>query len=200
MIKYNRYFVSILCAGLLSAYQPESLADQNQGVDNRNFAEVANDFQSQTQCSYGQKINEKALRMIANFDSSLIEIPKNIINTTNDSNIFFGLVGGLIKGVINTVGRMGTSFSDLITLPIPTKPVPYPLYPWEDFDKDTRYGTLFSPDSCPDETVVAIPDAPKVKPRPAVVVPPRQELDNTGNYNDHTSRKLDTLFKKQMMK
>ncbi len=198
MIKSNRLLVSFLCAGLINTYLPQSVADEK--VDYSAIAETENNLQSQVQCSYGQKINEKALRTIANLNFSLLEIPKNIINTTNDSNIFFGLTGGLFKGVLNTVGRMGTSLVDLLTLPIPTKPIAYPLYSWDDYYQDTSYGDLFRSDNCPSDTVFATPDVSKVKPRPVVAVPPRQELENTGNYNDHTNRKLDTIFKREMMK
>jgi len=198
MNKFNRFFVYILCSGLIITYLPQTLADPQ--YDNTEIAETVNTLQSQQPCSYGQKINEKALRMVSNFDSSLLEIPKNIINTTNDSNIIYGLTGGLAKGLINTIGRIGVSFADFISLPIPTKPVAYPLNVWDDFDKDTQYNDIFRLDNCPpSDEVVATPDVPALQPN-VVAVPPRPLPDNVGGYNDHTNRKLDTLFKKQMMK
>ncbi|PPD49041.1 MAG: exosortase [Methylobacter sp.] len=195
MIKSNRFFVYFLCTGLMTAYLPQCLADQYN--DDTEIAAEADNIQNRPPCSYGQKINEKALRMVSNFDSSLLEIPKNIINTTNDSNIFYGITGGLAKGLINTLGRVGVGFADFISLPIPTKPIAYPLYIWDDFDKDTQYNDAFRLDTCPpDDSVIASPEA---TPRQTVAVPPRQALDNR-NYGEQTNRKLDTLFKKEMMK
>ncbi|MDD5272654.1 MAG: exosortase system-associated protein, TIGR04073 family, partial [Methylovulum sp.] len=78
-----------------------------------------------------------------------------------------------------------------------------PLYVWDDFDKDTSYGSFFRSDACPpgSDRVIATPDAVSAtKNPPAVIVPSRQVLDSTGADNTQTNRKLDTIFKKQMMK
>ena len=95
------------------------------------------------QQSYGSKVGNKALNGFANLTTSALEIPKNIINTTNDSNVAWGFVGGLAKGILNTVGRMMVGLTDLITFPLPTKPFIYPKYVWDDFDEDTTYGEVF---------------------------------------------------------
>ncbi len=102
----------------------------------------ASGFASDQQ-SYGSKVGHKALNGFANITTAILEIPKNIINTTNDSNIFFGAFGGTGKGLVNTAGRIGLGVTDLITAPIPTKPVVYPAYVWDDFDDDTTYGEVF---------------------------------------------------------
>ena len=44
---------------------------------------------------------------------------------------------------MNTVGRMTTGVVDLLTAPVPTKPVSSPEYVWEDFDANTSYGDVF---------------------------------------------------------
>ncbi len=106
------------------------------------LATVSNSFADEQQ-SYGSQVGNKALNGFANMTTSVLEIPKNIINTTNDSNIVYGLTGGLAKGILNTVGRMTTGITDLITAPLPTKPIAYPLYVWDDFDEDTTYGEVF---------------------------------------------------------
>lgn len=95
------------------------------------------------QQSYGDKVGEKALNGLANMGTAILEIPKNIINTTNDSNIAYGVIGGLTKGILNTVGRLVTGATDLITAPIPTDPIVHPKYIWDDYDKDTTYGKVF---------------------------------------------------------
>lgn len=182
MNKYNRFFVTLLVTGLIGGYAPISQADL-----------------SQTHCSYGQKISEKALRTLTNMTTNILELPKNMINTTNDSNIFYGLTGGGFKGLLNMVGRMSVGVADLVSLPIPTKPVAYPLYIWDDFDIDTSYNDVFRLDTCPKaEAVVA---APMVQPVivPAVA-PSTPVIDRSNQYNQQTNRKLDSLFKKQMMK
>ncbi|MFK5950031.1 MAG: exosortase system-associated protein, TIGR04073 family, partial [Methylococcales bacterium] len=58
------------------------------------------------QQSYGDKVGKKALNSFSNLTTAVLEIPKNIINTTNESNIAYGITGGLFKGVIHTIGRV----------------------------------------------------------------------------------------------
>jgi len=106
------------------------------------MATVSNCFADEQQ-SYGSQVGNKALNGFANITTAVLEIPKNIINTTNDSNFAYGIAGGLGKGILNTVGRIVTGITDLITAPLPTKPIAYPLYVWDDFDEDTTYGEVF---------------------------------------------------------
>ncbi len=93
--------------------------------------------------SYGALIAHKGLNGFANIATSWLEIPKNIINVTNQSNFVYGIPGGLFKGIANMVGRIATGVTDLVTFPIPTKPITQPLYVWDDFDVDTTYGDIF---------------------------------------------------------
>jgi len=95
------------------------------------------------QKDYGSQVGDKALSGFTNLTTAILEIPKNIINTTNNSNIILGSIGGLAKGMVHTVGRMMTGLADLVTAPIPTKPIVQPVYIWEDFDVDTIYGESF---------------------------------------------------------
>jgi len=98
---------------------------------------------SDEQQSYGSQVGDKALSGFTNLTTAVLEIPKNIINTTNNSNIILGSVGGLAKGMIHTVGRMMAGLTDLVTAPLATKPIAQPAYIWEDFDIDTIYGDVF---------------------------------------------------------
>ena len=93
--------------------------------------------------SYGTKVGHKALNGVANIFTSFLEIPKSIINTTNESNIVYGVLGGSIKGAVNTFGRFINGVSDLATAPLPTKQVVQPAYIWDDFDLTTTYGDVF---------------------------------------------------------
>ena len=173
---------------------------QQQGYGNMPYTAAAQVDESQHR-SYGSKIGNKALNAFANLTTSTLEIPKNIINTTNKSNIFYGLIGGLFKGVINTVGRMAVGITDLITFPLPTKPIAHPIYIWDNFDIDTTYGDVFRLDRTPEEKPVieepvAQPVAQPVKP---VAAAPQSLADLDQNQQD-INRKLDSLFKKRMRK
>ncbi len=95
------------------------------------------------QQSYGDKVGKKALNSFSNLTTAIIEIPKNIINTTNNSNIAYGITGGLFKGTVHTIGRILVGAVDLITVALPTKPIANPAFVWDKFDIDTSYGDIF---------------------------------------------------------
>jgi len=119
----NKLTLPALLFSLLMATSTTICADEQQG--------------------YGAQVGDKALRGFTNMTTAVLEIPKNIINTTNDSNIAYGAVGGLAKGILNTVGRIMTGLSDFVTAPLPTQQIVQPTYIWDDFDKDTTYGKTF---------------------------------------------------------
>ena len=153
------------------------------------------------QQSYGEKVGNKALNAFANMTTSPLEMPKNIINTMNQSNFFYGVFGGFLKGLVNTLGRTGCGIADFITLPLPTKPIAYPVYIWDDFDVDTTYGEVFRLDKT-QKTDQPVTQAPVTQPAPtAVATPPKAAVvDRSNQYNQETNRKLDTLFKQEMQK
>lgn len=93
--------------------------------------------------TYGAQISLKTVSGFANIATGWLEIPKNIINTTNDTNIIWGIFGGTFKGAVVTVGRMGTGVADLVTFPLPTKPIARTTFIWQDFDIDTSFGPVF---------------------------------------------------------
>lgn len=99
--------------------------------------------QAEEHGSYQRDVMEKAGNGIANLVTGWLELPKNVINITNDSNIVFGVLGGMVKGSVHMMGRMGVGLVDLITAPIPTQPIVRPLLIWDDFDADTHYGAVF---------------------------------------------------------
>lgn len=203
MTKFNRFFVVLLFTGLFMAYTPMTQADMqqqnygNQVGANRSFTPISNTDNSFRQSSYGEKVGDKALNAFANMTTSTLEIPKNIINTMNQGNFFYGVFGGFIKGLVNTLGRTGCGIADFITIPIPTKPIAYPLYVWDDFDVDTTYGEVFRLDETQKinqpVTEAPVPTPVKTQPRAPVV-------DRSDQYNHETNRKLDSMFKKEMQK
>lgn len=90
--------------------------------------------------SYGQTVGRKLLNGLGNITTGIAEVPKNVIIVSNESNFAYGFVGGTFKGLIVTAGRMGVGLLDLITAPIPTYPIVYPAYVWDDFYADTTFG------------------------------------------------------------
>ena len=199
MIKYCRFYIALVFTGLSLVYMPMTLADmQQQGYSENSTYTPAEPLQ---QASYGEKIGNKALIGFANLATGILEIPKNMINTINQGNFFYGVGGGFIKGTVNTLGRMGCGIADIITLPIPTKPVAYPLFIWDDFDADTTYGEVLrlNKSQKPVPPVTQAPVAPPV-PR-AVAAPPKAAAVDSFNQNpQETSRKLDVLFSQEMQK
>jgi putative exosortase-associated protein (TIGR04073 family) len=184
MIKFNRFVSSLLVSGLMLSQVPLSHADEL-------FRPT----------SYGQKVQAKALRSVTNLTTGILEFPKNIINTTNASNIFYGLVGGGFKGAVNMIGRTGAGVLDLITIPLPTKPIISPDPIWQDFDIDTSYGPIFRLDQNPPLAVQATAEPALPPPTPVVIkTPAPAPIDRSRLYNENTNQNLDKVFKHKMMK
>jgi len=201
MRKFSRFLGFFLSISLFTAYAPIALAEMQQGYGNTGYVPVSRVYESQNR-SYGSKVGNKALNAFANLTTGVLEIPKNIINTTNQSNIIYGAVGGLFKGLVNTAGRIGVGITDLITIPIPTLPIAQPVYIWDNFDVDTSYGPVFRLDRTAEEEP-AIVQMPKPEPTvtaPAAVAPKPEPIDNAKQYSQETNQKLDALFKKEMKK
>lgn len=93
--------------------------------------------------SYGEIVGRKLASGLGNVATSVGEIPKNIIIVNNETNFAYAFSGGLIKGLLNMTGRIGVGVLDLLTAPIPTYPIVYPLYVWDDFYAETTYGPAF---------------------------------------------------------
>lgn len=142
--------VLITVAPLAHAYDTEDNVSQTQKLDNReqNLNQREQGLNNRNK-SYGDKVAEKAWRGFTNINSAILEIPKSIITTTNESNVAFGFIGGTTKGILNTFGRMMSGFTDLITAPIITKPIVQPNVVWHDFDTETTYGEIFRLDNEP---------------------------------------------------
>lgn len=180
MQRFIRHLAPLLVIGLLTAHSSSSLAEHQ---------------------SYGSKVGHKALTALANLTTAPLEIPKNIINTTNQSNIVYGVAGGFLKGIINTVGRIGVGVTDLITFPIPTKPIAQPVYIWDDFDVDTTYGEVFRLDrsiETPQPAVTEPVSGPAATQQPLAA--PTVEYEQPPYSEQETSDKMDALFEKKMMK
>lgn len=95
--------------------------------------------------SYIKGFSDKVSQGLANITFGFVEIPKNIINISNDHNIFVGMTWGLLRGVGHTVGRTLVGTAELVTSPIPTKEFAAPAYVWDRFSEDSRYFGLHYP-------------------------------------------------------
>ena len=93
--------------------------------------------------TYGSDISTKLGLGFSNLVLGFFEIPKNIINTTNEANLALGVTGGVAKGVLHTAGRMLAGTLDILTFPIPTEPLTKPAFPWENYKTETTYNPLF---------------------------------------------------------
>lgn len=101
---------------------------------------------AQPQATYGSIVGKKLGTGVANLATGWIEIPKNTVNLVNDVDtkwVLFGVVGGIIKGTLHTLGRTMTGVLDFITFPLPTEPMIHPPLVWEKFGEDTTYGPYF---------------------------------------------------------
>lgn len=185
MISLIRFSIALLLAWFL-AYVPMSVAETV------STATVPH-------CNYSSKINYKAESAANNLFTGFLEVPRSMINTTNDSNVFYGITGGLLKGSLNMVGRMLVGTFDLVTLPIPTKPVVTPTHVWDkdEFKRDTSYGDFMNFDYCP--PVEPTPVVPQPQPV-AESVPVAPRLPEVEADPRQANRQIDAIFKQQMMK
>ena len=90
---------------------------------------------------YGDRASNKLARGLANLTTGWLEVPKNISNESRRSNVGVGLTWGSIKGGLHTVGRTAVGAFDTATFYVPSKEVVHSTYVWDDFDKETTYGS-----------------------------------------------------------
>ena len=210
MTKFNRFFIFLSFTGLFMAYSsaihaydlPQQQSYQNEYGGNMSYTPITPTCGPTQNQSYGRKIGKKALSGWTNLSLGWLEMPKNIINSMNQGNFFFGMVYGGAKGLVNTVGRMGVGVADLLTFPLPTKPIACPLFIWDDFDVDTSYGEVFRLNRTQktDQPVTQTP-VTLLAPTPVATPPKAAVVDRSNQYNqEETNRKLDTVFKQEMQK
>jgi len=89
---------------------------------------------------YGSQVASKFTRGLANTATGWVELPKDIVNTSKDSNIAVGMTWGVLKGVLDTVGRTAVGALELATFFVPSDEFVHPTYVWSDFNEDTAYG------------------------------------------------------------
>ena len=93
---------------------------------------------------YGEAVRYKLGAGFSNMLLGMGEIPKNVINTANESNALFGVTGGVVKGILHTMGRTLAGAVDVLTFPAPTKPITTPVFIWQNWRTETSYGPYFT--------------------------------------------------------
>lgn len=196
MMTFYRFCASLALAGWAFMYAPITEAHPNPKMEYWDIDAPSPKIPTKPQ-TYGERVGEKALSGFANLTTGILEIPKNIINTTNQSNVIYGFIGGMAKGMVHTAGRMGVGLADLLTFPLATKPIAYPTYVWDDFDVDTTYGDVMRlHEHHRQAQIMAEQPAPVAAPivRPAAPLPPPVQ------YPSDANRKIDAIFKDKMRK
>ena len=198
MSKFHRFCVSLSCTSLLFAVVSAARADDyRQQLQNEKLLKHELELQKRyRQQQYERLVEKKAIDGATNIATGFLEVPKNMINMTNDedSNFVYGVIGGGIKGIIDAVGRMTVGTLDLLTAPLPTKQVVYPKYVWDDFDKANTYDKVFRLDE-------SYKTAKPVSQPVAIVKPRLPVIENAENYSrEEANRRLDTIFENEMRK
>ena len=94
---------------------------------------------------YFKTFGDKVSQGLGNMAFGFIEIPKNVINISDEQNIFVGMTWGVLRGVAHGVGRTLVGATEFISAPIPTGEFAAPAYVWDRFSEDSRYFGLHYP-------------------------------------------------------
>ena len=86
---------------------------------------------------------DKFLGGMTNLLTGAFEVPKSVINANNEYGFPFAITAGVLEGLVNLLGRTMVGVVEVITFPIPTKPIPQPAVIWNDFDAPTYYDEVF---------------------------------------------------------
>lgn len=93
--------------------------------------------------SYGTTISKKLGAGLSNMALGFLEIPKNVVNTSNEVNFALGITGGVAKGILYAGGRVLCGIVDFLTFPAPTEPLTTPQFVWMHFPEETRFNPAF---------------------------------------------------------
>lgn len=88
---------------------------------------------------YGASFPDKLGHGFANMTMGMMELPKNVINISDDSNVLLGVTLGTLRGAVEGVSRTLVGVADMLTSPFATADYVSPGFPWERFSEDSRY-------------------------------------------------------------
>ena len=92
--------------------------------------------------SYFEQVGNKLVIGSSNATLAWLEIPRNIVNTSREHNVVIGITGGVLKGVLHTIGRTMSGAFDLVTFPLPSQSIVKPVYVYDNFRVETQYGPI----------------------------------------------------------
>jgi putative exosortase-associated protein (TIGR04073 family) len=95
--------------------------------------------QAENTDGYAEHFQDKVGHGFANITTGFIEIPKNIVNISEDSGFLVGVTWGTLRGIGHGLGRTVMGVAELLSSPFPTDDFVTPGLPWERFTEDTRY-------------------------------------------------------------
>jgi len=90
--------------------------------------------------SYPARIGGKLGIGLMNASTGIIELPKSMMVESSKEGIAMGLSVGFIKGLTNMLGRSFFGMLDVVSFPLPTKPMITPAVVFQDFAEETTYG------------------------------------------------------------
>jgi putative exosortase-associated protein (TIGR04073 family) len=90
--------------------------------------------------SYPAKIGGKFGIGLINATTGIVEIPKTMMVMSESDGLGMGLSVGFLKGMGNMMGRTFLGMVDVISFPVPTKPLINPPVVFQDFGVETTYG------------------------------------------------------------
>jgi putative exosortase-associated protein (TIGR04073 family) len=91
--------------------------------------------------SYPARIAGKFGIGIINTTTGIIEIPKSMMVESAKEGIGMGMSLGFVNGMTNMLGRTIVGMVDVVSFPIPTKPMITPAVVFQDFDQETTYAS-----------------------------------------------------------
>ncbi len=98
-------------------------------------------FAKDGEISYPSKIAGKFVIGMMNTTSGIIEIPKSMIVKSDKEGMAIGIPLGFVSGMTNMLGRTLVGMLDVISFPIPTKPMITPPVVFQDFSQETTYAS-----------------------------------------------------------
>jgi putative exosortase-associated protein (TIGR04073 family) len=89
--------------------------------------------------SYVAGFGDKLGQGVSNLLFGFVEIPKNIINISNQYDVLSGLTWGLVRGIAHGITRTFVGAGEILTSPFPTYDFATPAYVWDRMSEDSRY-------------------------------------------------------------
>ncbi len=78
---------------------------------------------------------------LINTVTGIIEIPKSMMVESAKEGIGMGMTLGFVQGMTNMMGRTLVGMVDVVSFPIPTKPMITPPVIFQDFGQETTYAS-----------------------------------------------------------